>query len=224
LPETQTLAPKPQNSEQFDVATRSAGWASGCHDVLSGNSELSPTVRIRESSTLPSKSAATPALPSLSERDSVIHWLTQVLFAADISFRRQNGCVAEQKLDLFELTSRCVAPPRTAATKIVRSKLFNPSALRALLHYIPNHVLRKTTAPDGAILTDRAEQGTFLDARCRCPCVNPVLNPRGDRNGTNMPGLADEIDNSPMPLAALDPFARQTDRFGATQTAPQQEG
>jgi len=43
----------------------------------------------------------------------------QLLFAADISFRRLYRSVAKQKLDLFQLASRAVAKPGASAAKVV---------------------------------------------------------------------------------------------------------
>jgi hypothetical protein len=53
--------------------------------------------------------------------NAVINRLSQILFAANISFGCENGSVSEQKLDLFKLPSGSVAPSRTTAAKVVRS-------------------------------------------------------------------------------------------------------
>src|SRR5215831_6386349 len=78
-------------------------------------------------------------------------------------------------------------------------------------------------APHHTILADRAKQRTLLDAGCRRPCVNPVLHPPGNWNGTNVPRLANQVDYSPVPLAFLNPLVCQADHFGAAQSAPQQQ-
>lgn len=143
------------------------------------------------------------------ELDSVVHGLSQILLTSDVSFGRQNRSVSEQELNLFQFTSGRVAPARAAATKIVRRKSFDSGSLGALLYYVPNDVLSETISPDYAVLADRAKYWTLLNTGCSRPCVNPVLDPLGNWNRTYVPSFSNQIDNRPVPLPLLNPFACQ---------------
>ena len=44
-------------------------------------------------------------LPIRSEVEKVVYWMPEVLFAAEIAFRRLDRCMPEQKLNLFKLAS-----------------------------------------------------------------------------------------------------------------------
>src|SRR5215472_11536827 len=113
----------------------------------------------------------------------------------------------KQELNLFKLAAGCVAPARTAATKVVRCQLFNSCSLSAFSNDIPDHILCDAVTPDDAVLADRAKHSATVNACCGCPRIDPVLYPRRNWHRTNMASFADEIDNRPMPLSALDSFA-----------------
>jgi hypothetical protein len=40
-------------------------------------------------------------LPVRSEVEKVVHWMPEILFAAEIAFRGLHGCMPEQELDLL---------------------------------------------------------------------------------------------------------------------------
>jgi hypothetical protein len=50
--------------------------------------------------------------------------------------------MAQQELDLLQLTAAAVAQFRTGATQVVRSNLLYSRPFAASLHHIPGHVLR----------------------------------------------------------------------------------
>jgi hypothetical protein len=49
------------------------------------------------------------------EVKKIVHRVTEILFAAEIAFRRLNGCMPQQELNLLQLASACVAQLRTGS-------------------------------------------------------------------------------------------------------------
>jgi len=60
-------------------------------------------------------------LPIGSEVDKIVHWMSQILFAAQITLRGLHGCVPEQKLNLLELPTAVMAQLRTGPTVMPNS-------------------------------------------------------------------------------------------------------
>jgi hypothetical protein len=54
--------------------------------------------------------------PVRSEVKKVVHWMSEILFAAEIAFCRLDGCVPQQELNLLQLTTAAVAQLRTGST------------------------------------------------------------------------------------------------------------
>ena len=50
----------------------------------------------------------------------VVHWMSEILFAAEIAFRCLDRCVPQQKLNLLKLTAAVVAQLRTRSPQIMR--------------------------------------------------------------------------------------------------------
>ena len=44
-----------------------------------------------------------------SEVEKIVHWMPEILFAAEIAFRCLHRCMPEQKLNLLQLTAAIVA-------------------------------------------------------------------------------------------------------------------
>ena len=55
--------------------------------------------------------------------DTVIHGVLQPLAASQVMLRRLDAHMAEQELDLLQLSARDMAEPRTRATQVVRRQL-----------------------------------------------------------------------------------------------------
>ena len=60
--------------------------------------------------------------PVLCEVKKIVDRVSEILFAAEIAFRRLNGCVAQQELNLLQLTTagRGTASRRSAASRAVQ--------------------------------------------------------------------------------------------------------
>ena len=81
-------------------------------------------------------------LPIGSEVDKIVHWMSQILFAAEIAFRGLDGCVPEQKLNLLELPTAVVAKLRAGPAQIVRRNVLQAGFLAAGSDHVPDDVLR----------------------------------------------------------------------------------
>jgi hypothetical protein len=55
-----------------------------------------------------------------SEIEKIIHWMPEILFAAEIAFRGLDRCMPEQELNLLKLTAAVVAQLRTRSPQIMR--------------------------------------------------------------------------------------------------------
>jgi len=66
----------------------------------------------------------------------------QLLFAPDVSLRRLDGSVPEQKTNLFKFAVAIVAESGTGTTKIVWRQIRDASLSRTPLDRIPDHVGR----------------------------------------------------------------------------------
>src|ERR1019366_4994194 len=67
-----------------------------------------------------------------------------------VTVGRLNRRVAEQKLDLFQFSTRQVAQPRATAPQIVGGWVLDTSALRSTFHNMPDRFRRDAIAPDFA--------------------------------------------------------------------------
>jgi hypothetical protein len=54
-----------------------------------------------------------------SEVEKIVHWMPEILFAAEIAFRGLDRCVPEQKLNLLKLTASIVAQLCTRSPQIM---------------------------------------------------------------------------------------------------------
>jgi hypothetical protein len=75
------------------------------------------------------------------DSNSIVDCASQALSAAEIDFRRLNGDVPKEKLDLFEFTTGQMAKACTRATKIVWRQLLDSCRLGAVLYYMPDDPL-----------------------------------------------------------------------------------
>src|SRR6185312_13966031 len=72
-------------------------------------------------------------LASRFDADFVIHSESELLLADKVNFRRLDGYMTEEKLDLVKVASGKMAETRTGAAKIVGASLSIPAASAALL-------------------------------------------------------------------------------------------
>jgi len=72
---------------------------------------------------------------------AIVHRMPQILFAAEIAFCRLHGRVPQQKLDLLQFTTACVAQLRAGPPQVVGCDVLQSGSLAARLDYVPDNVL-----------------------------------------------------------------------------------
>jgi hypothetical protein len=77
----------------------------------------------------------------------VVHGLSQSLFAPEILFRGLNRGVAQQKLDLFQLTPGAVTETGTRPSKVMGCKFYDSDLACVLLDDVPHHLFGHFRAP-----------------------------------------------------------------------------
>jgi hypothetical protein len=76
-----------------------------------------------------------------SEVEKIVHRVTEILFAAEIAFRRLNGCMAQQELNLLQLASAAVAQLGARSPQVMRRDMFQARSFAAGLHDVPHDIL-----------------------------------------------------------------------------------
>ena len=76
-----------------------------------------------------------------SEVEKIVHWMPEILFAAEIVFRRLDGNMPQQELDLLQLSTIIVAQLRTGSPQIMWSDVLQSRPFAAGPHHVPNDVL-----------------------------------------------------------------------------------
>src|SRR5450432_3773048 len=98
-----------------------------------------------------------------SEVEKIVHRVTEILFATEIAFRRLHRCVPQQKLNLLQLTSSCVAQLRTGSPQVMRCNVLQSSFFAAGLDYIPHDILRDALSPHLSSPRDCPEDPSLPD-------------------------------------------------------------
>jgi len=86
-------------------------------------------------------------LPVGSEITKIVHRMSEILFAAEIAFRRLHGYMPQQELNLLQLSAVRVAQLRTGSPQVMRCNMFQARSLAAGLDYVPNDILRDAFPP-----------------------------------------------------------------------------
>ena len=92
------------------------------------------------------------------DADVVVHSSANTLLASEVSFRRLDRNVSEQKLDLFQFSARGMTELRAGAPQIMWRHLQQTDCFRILLYHVPNHSLRNAITPSFACPTNASEQ------------------------------------------------------------------
>src|ERR1017187_8997109 len=87
---------------------------------------------------------------------------------------------------------------------------------------MPDHLFCDPVSPDRARTIHTSEQPPVPDGSSLGPFVQSRFDPIGDRNGTNVTTLANQIHHSPMLLALLEIANLEFGNLSPTQTAPEQ--
>jgi hypothetical protein len=77
-----------------------------------------------------------------SEVDKIVHWMPEILLAAQVALRGLDRRVTEQELNLLELTAAVVAQLRTCPPQIMRRDVLQAGFLATGSDHVPDNVLR----------------------------------------------------------------------------------
>src|SRR6266581_9773373 len=72
-------------------------------------------------------------LPIRSEVEKVVHWMPEILFAAEIAFRCLDGCMPQQELNLLQLATATVAQFRAGSPQVMRRNMLQARSLATTL-------------------------------------------------------------------------------------------
>jgi hypothetical protein len=78
-------------------------------------------------------------------------------------------------------------------------------------------------APNVIQPTYSPEDRTTIDARRRSPLMDGALRPTWNRNGPDVLPLANHVSNHPVLLAELEIFRSESDQFGPSQAASDEQ-
>src|SRR5690348_7283683 len=130
--------------------------------------------------------------------------------------------MAEQELDLFQLSSRIVAESGTRSPEIVWREFRYAQPFCVFLHNVPDHFLCDLRSPNNTLAANASENLTVHDFRDSQPVVDRLLHPIGHRNRANMPSFPNEVNDGPMVFAALNMVKGQINEFSSTEPTAQE--
>jgi hypothetical protein len=93
----------------------------------------------------------------------VVDSVSEFLLAAQVSFGRLNGDVTQEKLNLFQLSSREMAQTSARPPQIMWSEALDSSALSSTSDDVPDCFRRDFLAPYNSILVHAAENASACD-------------------------------------------------------------
>src|SRR6266849_8352631 len=137
-----------------------------------------------------------------SEVKKVVHWMAEILFAAEIAFRCLDGCMPQQELNLLQLATAAVAQLRTGSPQIMRCNMLQARSLAATLDYVPHDILRDAFPPYLSRSGNCSKDPSLRDPGCYCPLIECHFHPFWNGHGADVAALADQIYHRPVPLPA----------------------
>ena len=129
--------------------------------------------------------------------------MSEILFAAEIAFRRLDGCMPQQELNLFQLATVAVAQLRTGSPQVMRSDMLQARSLAAGLDYVPHNILRDAFPPYLSRPGDGSKDPSLRDLGCQRPQIERGFDPFWNGHGADVSALADQVHHRPMRLAHL---------------------
>ena len=106
-----------------------------------------------------------------SEVKKIVHRMAEILFAAQIAFRRLDRCMPQQELNLLQLATARVEPLRTGSPQVMLRNMLQARSLAATLDYVPHHILRDAFSPHLSRSGDGSKNPSLHDTGCSCPLI-----------------------------------------------------
>jgi len=126
-----------------------------------------------------------------SKVEKIIHWMSEILFAAEITLCGLHGYMSQQELNLLQFTTAVMAQLRTGSPQIMRGNVLQSGILAAGSDHVPHNVLRDTIAPHLSQSGDRSKDFAVTDPSGACPLVQGGLDPRWNGHRANVAAFAD---------------------------------
>ncbi len=139
-----------------------------------------------------------------SEVKKIVYRVSEILFAAEIAFRRLDGCMPQQELNLLKLATAAVAQLRTGSPQVMRCNMLQARSLAAGLDYVPHDILRDAFPPYLTRPGDCSKDPSLPDPGCDRPLIERGFDPFWNGDGADVSALADQVHHRPVPLAHLD--------------------
>ena len=142
--------------------------------------------------------------PLRSELKKVVHWMSEILFAAEIAFRRLDRCMPQQELNLLQFATAAVAQLRTGSPQVMRCDVLQARSLATALDHVPHNILRDAFPPHFSRPGNCSKDLSLRHLGCDYPLIECRFDPFWNRHGADVAALADQIHHRPVLLAHLD--------------------
>ncbi len=150
--------------------------------------------------------------------------MSEILFAAEIAFRRLDRCMSQQELNLLQFTPTAVAQLRTGSPQVVRCNMLQARSLAAGLDYVPHNILRDAFPPHLSRPGNGSKDPALRDPGCQRPLIERGLDTFGNGNGADVAALANQIHRRRVTLPHLDLIQLQADQLRSTKATTKQHG
>ena len=150
--------------------------------------------------------------------------MSEILFAAEITFRCLDGCMPQQELNLLQLATAAVAQLRTSSPQVMRRNMLQARSLAATLDYVPHDILRDTFSPHLPRSGNCSKDPTLRDLGCYYPLIECRFDPLWNGHRADVAAFADQVYHRPVPLAHLDFIQLQAHKFRSAKTTTKQQG
>ena len=130
-------------------------------------------------------------LPVRSEVKEIVHRMSEILFAAEIAFRRLHRYMPQQELNLLKLSAVRVAQLRRGSSQIMRCNMLQARSLAAGLDDVPHHILGDAFSPYLSRPGDGSKDPSLRNPGCSGPLIERRFYPFWNGHGADVAALAD---------------------------------
>ena len=162
--------------------------------------------------------------PLRSQLRKIVHWMSEILFAAQMAFRCLDGCMPQQELNLLQLATATVAQFRAGSPQVMRRNMFQARSLAATRDYVPHDILRDAFSPHLSRSGNCSKDPSLRDLGCHYPLIECRFDPLWNGHRADVAALADQVYHRPVPLAHLDFVQLQAHKFRSAKTTTKQHG
>ena len=131
--------------------------------------------------------------------------------------------MTKKELDLFQLTSRGLTQTSASPAKIMGGQFRHTDPSCAVLHNVPDRFFRHAVSQSPPHLCNPAKDSSPVNSRSPQPPVQLPLYPVGDWNRSDVPRLANQVNNSPVVFSLLQVIYPEADSLMPSQPTCQQQ-